>query len=246
MAFRSDLISTAGLRADGRRANEIRSTRCYLGGASAEIDGSCLFELGQTRVLASVLGPREASGPPRGTGGSVSVQLRLAAFSGTERKQRHSGDRKVVEARTALERTLAAAVELALYPRAQIDVVLEVLQADGGWMAACVNAAGLALMDAGVCMRDTLVACSAGFVEGSAVLDLNYVERTGGAPEMTVAMLANANKVVLAQMDSKLPLDAFGELLQAGLEGCQVVYQALEHKVREHTAAMLAASADAS
>ena len=40
-----------------------------------------------------------------------------------------------------------------LYPRSQIDVFVEVLQADGGNYCACVNAATLALIDAGIPLR---------------------------------------------------------------------------------------------
>ena len=42
---------------------------------------------------------------------------------------------------------------------------LQVLQADGGTRSACFNAAVMALVDAGVAMRDLLAACSVGYLE---------------------------------------------------------------------------------
>ncbi len=42
-----------------------------------------------------------------------------------------------------------SAVQLHLFPRSQIDIYLQVLQSDGGMLAACINAATLALIDAG-------------------------------------------------------------------------------------------------
>jgi exosome complex component RRP41 len=36
-----------------------------------------------------------------------------------------------------------------LFPRSQIDIFLRVVQSDGGLLPACINAANLALMDAG-------------------------------------------------------------------------------------------------
>lgn len=52
------LILAQGLRLDGRRANELRTLKASVGILPA-VDGSSLFELGNTRVLATVYGPRE-------------------------------------------------------------------------------------------------------------------------------------------------------------------------------------------
>ena len=46
--------------------------------------------------------------------------------------------------------TFEAAILTELYPRSQIDIYVEVLQADGGNLCACINAATLALIDAGL------------------------------------------------------------------------------------------------
>lgn len=50
------------------------------------------------------------------------------------------------------------------------------LQADGGTRCACINAAFMALAAAAVPMRDILASCAAGYLESTALLDLNYVE----------------------------------------------------------------------
>ena len=49
-----------------------------------------------------------------------------------------------------------------------------VLQADGGYRSAAFNAVSLALMDAGIAMKDFLVATTAGLLQNVAVLDLIY------------------------------------------------------------------------
>ena len=48
-----------------------------------------------------------------------------------------------------IKQTFEAAILTELYPRSQIDIYVEVLQADGGNLCACINAATLALIDAG-------------------------------------------------------------------------------------------------
>ena len=78
------------------------------------------------------------------------------------------GGRASTEVGLVVEQTFATAVMGHLYPRSQIDIFLEVLQSDGGTRArsppgltctgtttACMNAATLALMDAGVAMKAT-------------------------------------------------------------------------------------------
>jgi exosome complex component RRP41 len=48
--------------------------------------------------------------------------------------------------------------------RSQIDIFVEVLQADGGNLCACINAATLALIDAGIPLRDYVTACTSSLV----------------------------------------------------------------------------------
>lgn len=44
------------------------------------------------------------------------------------------------------------------------------IQSDGGVLPVAVNAASLALIDAGVAMSDLVVACSAGYLDGMPVM----------------------------------------------------------------------------
>ena len=60
-----ELLSDQGLRADGRRAGELRRIRCRQG-VFGQADGSAYLEQGNTKVLAAVYGPHEAG---RKTGG---------------------------------------------------------------------------------------------------------------------------------------------------------------------------------
>ena len=63
------------------------------------------------------------------------------------------------------------------YPKSQLDLSVFVLSADGGYRSAAFNAVSLCLMDAGIAMRDFVVATTAGLLGGStAVLDLIYEE----------------------------------------------------------------------
>lgn len=54
----ADLLSSQGLRLDGRRPNELRRIRCKLG-VFTQPDGSAYLEQGNTKVLAAVYGPHQ-------------------------------------------------------------------------------------------------------------------------------------------------------------------------------------------
>jgi exosome complex component RRP41 len=53
---RLEYINISGLRQDGRRPRELRRLRSEMG-LFRSADGSALFEMGQTQVLAVVYGP---------------------------------------------------------------------------------------------------------------------------------------------------------------------------------------------
>ena len=106
-----------------------------------------------------------------------------------------------------------------------------------GELSAAINAATLALVDAGIAMQDLVVACNAGYLDTTPLLgtssnaechtwalrslqclrcvDLNYLEKNGGGPQLPVALLPKTNKVTLVQMDSRLPLEVYE--VQAGM-----------------------------
>lgn len=57
---RIEYISPEGLRLDGRRPEELRAIKCKLG-IFNKADGSAYFEQGNTKVLATVYGPKEVT-----------------------------------------------------------------------------------------------------------------------------------------------------------------------------------------
>jgi exosome complex component RRP41 len=111
-----------------------------------------------------------------------------------------------------------------LYPRTGVDIFVEVLQADGGTRCASITAASLALADAGIPMRDIVVACAAGKVEDKVVLDLMDTEDKVGAADVPLALMPNLNAVTLLQMDGILAPEEFEEAVNLAIEGCKKIY----------------------
>ena len=120
----------------------------------------------------------------------------MAVFSTGERKRRPRGDRKSQEMSIHLRQALSAAIKTELYPKSQIDIFIEVLQADGGNYCASVNAATLALIDAGIPLKEYVTACTASLGNGNIPLvDVSHLEESSGGHTLTIAALTLTGKV---------------------------------------------------
>ncbi|KAJ0986222.1 hypothetical protein J5N97_004578 [Dioscorea zingiberensis] len=225
-----------GFRLDGRRPNEMRHIRGEIG-VVANADGSAMFEMGNTKVIAAVYGPREVQNKSQQLSNQALVQCEysMANFSTGDRMRRPKGDRRSTEISLVIRQSLEASVLTHLMPRSQIDIFVQVLQADGGTRSACINAATMALADAGIPMCDLVTSCSAGYLCTTPLLDLNYVEDSAGGPDVTVGLLAKMDKVTLLQMDAKLPMDIFENVMQLAIEGCKAVAQYIHEVLLENT-----------
>eukprot|EP00798_Chlamydomonas_sp_ICE-L_P023523 gene23523-9046_t len=231
-----EFISPEGLRLDGRRPKELRRLNAQLD-VLHSADGSAIFEMGNTKVLAAVFGPREVSVRSQRLDDRaiIKCEYSMAAFSTGERRKRGKMDRRSAELSMVIRGTLEQTVMVELLPRSQIDVYVQVLQADGGTRCAAINAALLALADAGIPMRDMVAACAAGYLEGTPILDLNYMEDAGGGPDISVAMHTSLDKNVLIQMDNRLPVDTFETVLALVQDGCKTIAEFMRGVLLEHT-----------
>lgn len=228
-----ELVSPEGLRLDGRKCQELRKMVCKKG-IFEQADGSAYIEQGNTKVIASVYGPHAVVNRSKTMEDCayINCQFSMATFSTGERKRRPKGDRKSTEISQTLQKTFETAIMKELYPRSQIDIYVQALQADGGNVAACINAATLALMDAGVPMKDFVAACTCAFVKDNFLTDINFLEESSGAAKLTLAMMPTRNKVILFQMESRMHLDHLEELIKTGkkacIDICAVLQQAIE------------------
>ncbi|XP_067005469.1 exosome complex component RRP41 [Anabrus simplex] len=240
-----NLLSDQGLRLDGRRPNELRKIRCKLG-VFSQPDGSAYLEQGNTKVLAAVYGPHEIRGSKTKALHDqvlVNCQYSMATFSTGERKRRPRGDRKSSEMSMHLRQTFQAAIRTELYPRSQIDIFVEVLQADGGNYCSSVNAATLALVDAGIPLREYMCSCSASLANGDVPLvDISHLEESSGGPTLTVAALPMSGQIALLEMSQRFHMDHLDKVLNHALQGCRDIREILDEEVKRHVALVGAAA----
>lgn len=188
--------------------------------------------------------------------------MRTTPFSppGDRRNVNPSTDRRLIEQSHLLQKALSASILLHLYPKSKISVTVMVLADDGGRLEAAINASTLALIDAGIPLKDMVCACSAGRWNAGGsdeiVVDLNRKEiqaatgtgggggaGSGGTSDtiyLPVATMPQRGTIVLSQCESRLSggAEAFGEVLESAMGGCQMVMEVMAAAVRERGAGL--------
>jgi exosome complex component RRP41 len=133
-----------------------------------------------------------------------------------------------------------------LFRNSSISISLHVLSQDGSLLAALMNAATLALVDAGIPMADYIAACTAGSTSTYAaadenadpLLDLNAQEEQE-LPFLTVGTLGTTDKVAVLVCESRVQISRLEGMLAVGVDGCKQVRQFLDRVVKDKGSRMV-------
>ena len=219
------LLDENGIRCDGRKIDEPRRIMIKAG-VLKNADGSAYIEFGGNKILAGVFGPRDVH--PKHLSntdtGILRCRYHMSPFSVTERKN-PAPSRREIEISKVIKEALEAAVILDKFPRTAVDVFIEVLQADGGSRCAALDAASVALADAGIPMRDMVSAIAAGKVVDTIVLDVNNEEDQAGQADMPVGYMPNLEKITLIQLDGVFTPEEYRKCVDTAIGGCKLVYE---------------------
>jgi exosome complex component RRP41 len=230
------LVDKKGMRIDGRKPDEHRPVHIEAGVLS-NADGSAYLEIGKNKVLAAVYGPRECH--PRHlqdpTKAIIQCKYNMQAFSVSDRK-RPGPDRRSIEISKIIAEALEKVVLTELYPRASIDVYIEILQANAGTRCAGLTAASVALADAGIPMRDIIPAVAAGKADGHVLLDLNKEEDNFGQADVPLAIVPSTDEIVLLQMDGNMTREEFDKALDLAFGACHEIYEIQKTALKERYA----------
>lgn len=214
-------------RKDGRKFDEPRAMEAKMG-VIKRADGSAMFKMGDTIAIATVYGPRELhprflQNPEKGT---LRCLYDMFSFSVSERK-RPGPSRRGTEISMVTENALLSVVNLDKFPNAVVDVFINIIQANAGTRCAGINAAAMALADAGIPMRDLISSVSVGKVGDKIVVDLDKDEEDyeEGSTDIPVAIVPRTNEVILLQLDGSIKKEELKEALKLAKKTCNEVYK---------------------
>jgi ribonuclease PH len=188
------------IRSDGRLPDECREVKAHLDYIQTA-PGSCLFEMGNTRVLCTASVDEKVPPHKRGSEeGWVTAEYSMLPGSGTSRVPRsHSRSGRTMEIQRLIGRSMRAVVDLSLLGERTVYIDCDVLQADGGTRCASITGGYLALcravdtlMKTGGLEQNPLIgsvaAVSVGLIGTTPILDLDYGEDVEAEVDMNIVM----------------------------------------------------------
>ena len=227
-------------RQDGRKNNELRKlkiTKNYIKFA----EGSCLVELGSTKVIATA--SVEDGVPPflRNSGkGWVTGEYGMIPRSCKSRVPREASKGRLGgrthEIQRLIGRSLRAVTDMTKLGERTIWLDCDVIQADGGTRCASITGSFVALALAldkmkkdsiieSVPLSDYVAAISVGMIDGETVLDLDYEEDSKGEVDMNVVMTGKGKFIEVQGTAEKEPFgkDDLDKLIGLAGKGIQEI-----------------------
>jgi ribonuclease PH len=220
-------------RADGRTPGQLRRVK-FLLDAQKWAEGSCIIEMGDTRVLCSA--SVEDRVPPhlRGKGvGWVTAEYSMLPRATNERTQREvvkgrQGGR-TMEIQRLIGRALRGVVDTSKIGDRTVTIDCDVLQADGGTRTASITGGYVALvlalrkMGAAAAVEGQIAAVSVGIIDSVPMLDLDYSEDSHAEVDFNVVGTSAGTYVEVQGTAEGKPFDRAGmdrllELADGGLQ----------------------------
>ena len=220
-----------------RETNEMRPitiTRRYLKHAH----GSCMFELGDTKVLCAATFSDTVAAWRRGSGaGWVTAEYSLLPASTNTRTKREvtrgAPGGRTHEIQRLIGRSLRTVIDMrAMGGEYTLNVDCDVIQADGGTRTAAITGAFLAVHDAFATWKaagkvaeapvlDHIAATSVGLVDGVVCLDLDYSEDSVAEVDMNVVCDGRGRFIEVQGTGERTPFDRarLDEMLDLAVAG---------------------------
>jgi ribonuclease PH len=231
-------------RPDNRSIDQLREIRFETGIAPHAL-GSVLVSFGKTRVICAASIDERVPGWMRSQkveGGWMTAEYSMLPYSTLDRKQRDisrgKADGRTIEIQRLIGRSLRAVFDLKKLTGKTIWIDCDVLQADGGTRTASITGAYVAAQIAIQKLiaddklaenpfTDSVAAISAGVYQGTAVLDLNYVEDKDATVDANIVMTGSGKYVEVQSSgeEATFDRDQLNALLDLSAKGVQEITQ---------------------
>ncbi len=191
------------MRPSGRQPDEMRPVR-FTRNYTKHAEGSVLVEFGDTKVICTASVDNKVPRWMKNTNqGWVTAEYGMLPRSTTDRMGREASRGKqggrTMEIQRLIGRALRAAIDLEKLGERTVTLDCDVIQADGGTRTASISGAFVALndaisklIDAGELIENPIIhnvaSISVGVYQGTAILDLDYIEDSNAETDMNVVM----------------------------------------------------------
>jgi len=215
-----------GKRVDGRAPEEMRDIRIEAG-MLTEADGSAYVEWGGNKIICGVYGPRECI-PRHGASPYHSIikcRYMMSPFASLDEHGRSGPSRRSTELSKVIREVFENLIIAERFPNTQIDIFIDVLQASGGTRTASITAAAVALVNAGIPMRDMVSAVAVGKAADTLMIDLGKEEDNQGQSDMPLAISRRDKNLLLVQMDGLLTKEEITKMIDMADKSCEEIHE---------------------
>jgi len=224
------------MRSDGRLPEQLRLVKIVPHFQTAP-HGSCLIEMGKTRVICSVM--LEETVPPflKGSGkGWVTAEYSMLPGSSPKRvgRERQKVGGRTHEIQRLIGRSLRTCVDMTKLGERSLLIDCDVLDADGGTRTAAITGSYVALALAlrklpfAAALKTAVAAVSVGIVRGTPCLDLHYHDDRDAEVDMNVVKTAEGKYVEVQGTAENNPFDQaeLDQLLALAGKGIDILLDA--------------------
>ncbi len=224
-----------GKRTDGRAPDELRKIRIQAG-VIPEADGSAFIEWGGNKILCGVYGPKEClpkhtANPYRAV---IKCRYMMSPFASLEEHGRSGPSRRSTELSKVIKEVFENVILSKEYPNTQIELYIDVLQADGGTRTASIAVASVALANAGIPMTDMVSAVAVGKGGDELLVDLGKMEDNFGQSDVPLAISARNKDLLLVQMDGLLTREEMEKILEMAEKSSDDVHKLQVQALKDH------------
>lgn len=224
-------------RSGGRTQEEIRQVALFPN-YYKHTDGSCFVKFGNTHIIcAANVEERVPMFIKNTKSGWITAEYGMLPCSCNERTDREAAKGKqsgrTLEIQRLISRSLRSVVNLSILGERQIKIDCDVIQADGGTRTASITGAYVALYLA--CqkllrnrtikenpIKYNVAAISAGIINGTPLLDLDYGEDSCAEVDSNFVISSNGEIIEIQSCGEKRPFseDEFSKLFDLAKKGC--------------------------
>ncbi|XP_048836041.1 exosome complex component RRP46 [Brienomyrus brachyistius] len=188
-------------------------------------DGSSSFVQGDTSVLAGVYGPAEVKISKeiydRATL-EVMIQPKVGLSGVRERAQEH-----------CVRQTCEAALMSTLHPRSSLSLILQIVHDDGSLLSCCLNAACMALMDAGLPMSCLFCGVTCAIDQDDHIVtDPTSQQEKESRALMTFAIDSAERKVMMSSTRGSFSVNELQQCVALSQRASEEIFQFYRDSVR--------------
>lgn len=226
-------------RTDGRKWNELRPLFLRVG-IITKAQGSAYIEMGNTKLIAAVYGPKEILKREEfSLKGKVNCEFKYMPFSRVQYcEPRQNFEEKMIS--KCICDAMEGVILLEKFPKALVDISVQVIQDDGSALALALTAASVALVNANIEVKDLVVGTTLRYFENSDVLvDPTADEEHGpfskfsGGAGFHLAVLPSLSQISYLKQTGKIEQSQARDCIETCWETCLRLATGIKNLLQE-------------